>query len=144
MFDLALAGSGDFIVAGNRDLAGVSGTDLIDQRIRLRLKLRRGSWVYDDAKSLGSELYTLSGQDPDAVTDMATAYVRDALRGMGDEIEIEDVVVRAGEATQPGEAIRDIVVSVIYTLSDDTDLETDQGGSPRETAVVISTGGGGI
>jgi phage gp46-like protein len=138
-YDLALSGNGDLVIAGNRDLAGVSGTDLIDQRIRLRLRLRRGAWVYDDAKTLGSELFHLSGQKAIDLQTMATAYVRDALRTMSDEITIENVIVRNApeDDVDTLRTFKEAEILVVYTLADDSELEPDVGGSPRETAVVV-------
>jgi hypothetical protein len=43
-YDLAISEHGDLILAGNRDLGGVSGVDLLNQRIQTRLRLHRGSW----------------------------------------------------------------------------------------------------
>ena len=134
-YDLALSGNGDLVIAGNRDLAGVSGTDLIDQRIRLRLRLRRGAWVYDDAKTLGSELFHLSGQKPEDVQAMTGAYVRDALRSMSDEITIEDVIIRGGP--EGDDSFKEAEIVVVYTIADDAEVEPDIGGSPRQTAVVV-------
>lgn len=91
-FDLALSPNGDLIIAGNRDLLGVSGTALIEQRIRVRLRMMRGQWQYDPSGNLGSQLFTLAGKSPEIVQSHAPAYVREALRDM-EEIQIDDVSV---------------------------------------------------
>ena len=33
---------------GSKDFSGISGTDLLNQRISIRLRLHRGEWVYDE------------------------------------------------------------------------------------------------
>lgn len=92
-WDLAISEHGDLIFAGNRDLAGVSGSDLIEQRMRLRLKLHRGSWVYDADGNLGSNLWRLIGMRPQDANAAVNALVREALRPMANEINVADVKV---------------------------------------------------
>lgn len=89
MFDLAISDHGDLIVAGNRDLEGISGTNLLDQRIVIRLKIQRGSWYYDTDGTIGSFLFRVLGSDPNAALEVDT-YVREALRAMP-EISVEEV-----------------------------------------------------
>jgi hypothetical protein len=94
-FDLAISSAGDLIVSSNGDLAGISGTDLIEQRMRLRMRLQRGAWAYDDDNTLGSQLSRLMGMAPDRAAALAPAYVQEALRAMT-EIEILNVGVYPG------------------------------------------------
>lgn len=90
-FDLAISGNGDLIISGARDLQGVSGVPLLEQRMLIRLRIARGSWIYDTDGSLGSTLFSLLHESPDEVSDRAPAIVREALRGMENEISIDDV-----------------------------------------------------
>jgi phage baseplate assembly protein W len=104
---LAISPHGDLIFAANRDLAGVSGIDLINQRIRTRLRLHRGSWVYDADGSLGSNLFQLIGKASTQAAQLAPAYVREALRDMP-EIQVDDVSIEQTE--------RDISLTVVYRV----------------------------
>lgn len=109
-YDLALSPSGDLIFSGNRDIQGVSGMALIEQRMRTRLRLLRGQWQFDPEGRLGSRLYTLTGKAPDLAAQQAPMFVREALRDM-EEIEIDDVLI---DTTS-----RDIQVHVKYHLVGD-------------------------
>jgi len=91
-YDIAISGYGDLILAGNRDLAGITGTALIEQRIRMRLRLHRGAWKYDFEQNLGSQLYTLSGTPAENAAAYCDAYVREALADM-EEITVVEVQV---------------------------------------------------
>lgn len=118
-WDIALAANGDVILAANRDLLGVSGTALVEQRIRLRLKLHRGEWVYDESDTLGSQLYRLNGLPPGEAAKYVDAYVREALRDMT-EISIWSVEMDYGD--------KGILVTVQYQVelsSDESDLPAD-------------------
>lgn len=91
-WDLAISEFGDLIFSGHGDLLGRSGQDLIEQRIRLRLMIQRGGWVYDTEKRLGSNLFRLINTPSGAIKQSAVQIVREALRGL-DEITVEDVNV---------------------------------------------------
>lgn len=131
MWDFALAPNGDLIISGNRDLAGKSGTDLLEQRMILRLKLQRGSWTYDDNDSLGSQLGQLIGDYPAKASALAPAYVREALRDMLDEISIDDVQVTQG--------IRSITLTLSYTVL--ADLAGESEANAQQLDVTIPFGG---
>jgi hypothetical protein len=147
MWDLAISEHGDLIFSANRDLAGISGTDLIDQRIGIRLRLQRASWIYDDDGSLGSNLHTLIGLSPADAQATANALVREALREMDDEISIAeiryDLINRAGElSNNPEDTIVSVAIIVRYrVLMAVNDAET---GSPfNEVTVGLPLPGGG-
>jgi broad specificity phosphatase PhoE len=93
-FDLALSEHGDLIFSANRDLLGVSGQGLVEQRIRTRLKIPRGGWIFDPDGNLGSQLHMLSGKSFDDAQARANALVREGLRGM-DDVTVNDVTVEA-------------------------------------------------
>ena len=97
-WDLALSSSGDLVFtpgdvvfSQSADLSAISGINLIEQRMITRLKLQRGSWVYDENESLGSQLYRLTSMTPQTAQVHAEAYVREALR---DILEIQVDTVR--------------------------------------------------
>src|SRR5262245_36236566 len=96
MFDLALSPYGDLIFAANRDLLGCSGTDRLEQCIRIRLKLPRGGWVYDLDKRLGSRIHRVLQHAPDRAQVEIPIYVREALDDM-DEITVGEVQVEISD-----------------------------------------------
>lgn len=114
-YDLALSENGDLIFSGNRDLQGASGTALIEQRMRLRLRMMRGQWQFDLDGRLGSRLYTLSGKSPEDAAAQAQMFVREALREMT-EIEVDDVIVEV--------AGRGLEIHVQYHLANDEESST--------------------
>jgi hypothetical protein len=118
-FDLAFSENGDLIVAAHRDLAGTSGTALIEQRMKIRLRMQRGRWIYDFTQTLGSQLHTLSGLPSASATRYVDAYVREALRDM-EEISVDEVQVIPTD--------HDLTVNVIYhqeLTADDSAIPTD-------------------
>ena len=118
-YDLALSSLGDLIVTAHRDLAGISGSALTDQRIVTRLRLHRGAWKYDFDQNLGSQLYTLSGTPADRAAEYVDAYVREALADM-QEITVVQV------QTYPTD--HDLTMVIVYEpeiTGDDTLTPTD-------------------
>src|SRR5580765_563103 len=107
MWDISIAGNGDLVMAASRDLGGVSGTDLLDQRISLRLRIHRGTWFFDKNGTLGSNLYRILGAAPQAALEI-DAYVREALRPMNDEISVEDIFAEYDDD------LKSIVIQVSY------------------------------
>lgn len=98
-WDLALAASGDLIFtpgdivfSQSADLSGISGVNLIEQRMITRLKIHRGSWTYDQDGSFGSQLHNLTSMTPQMAMPAATAYVQEALREIT-EIQVDEVHV---------------------------------------------------
>jgi len=92
MWDVAISEFGDLIISGHGDLLGRSGQDLLEQRMKTRLMIQRGGWIYDADKSLGSNLFRVINMPPSSASQAAIAFVREALRGM-DEIIVENVDV---------------------------------------------------
>jgi len=137
MFDLAFSSPGDLIVAGNGDLAGISGTDLLEQRIRLRLTMHRDSWVYDATSTLGSLLYKLIGMSPEQADSVVEPYVRDALRPMADEITVDQVwhsVEQINDMTPRG-----ITIVVLYRVV--ASSESIGGEVEQQLAISLPLGG---
>lgn len=119
-WDLALDGdSGDVIFSPTLDLLGSTGDGLTKQRILLRCKIPRGSWMYDEDKTLGSRLYeTFSAPSAQAIV-QAPALVREALEPM-DDISIVNVEATFDENNR-------IVIAVGFTPivgEDEIDLVT--------------------
>lgn len=106
-FDLAISPNGDLILSAAKDLQGATGIAIIQQRILMRLRLTRGSWIYDPGGRLGSDLAELFGLEPEIAAQRVVPLTREALRSMED-IEVTDVIA------QPG--VRDITVIVYYKL----------------------------
>jgi hypothetical protein len=120
-YDLAISENGDLIMTANRDLSGISGSALLEQRIRLRLRVRRGQWIFDSTQTLGSQLFTLSGLPAADASKYARAYVLEALKDM-EEISVEDVQIQ--------QTTKDISLIVVYQqilTQDDSSIPSDQG-----------------
>ena len=134
MYDLAISEHGDLILSGNRDLAGVSGTDLIDQRIKLRLTIHRGVWFFDADGTLGSNLFRVLGAAPQSALEVE-AHVREALRPMP-EISIEDIV------TEYDEDAKSLIVKVTYAQTpelDEAEIQLSAGAFQATTVVIPFT-----
>lgn len=114
-YDLAISEQGDLIITAHRDLAGTSGQALIEQRMKTRLRLHRGEWLFDTTQTLGSQLFTLSGLPQEKAQAYVDAYVREALRDM-DEISVDSVQIAATD--------HDLTLAVQYhqELTQDDDL----------------------
>lgn len=138
-FDLAISPHGDLIMGSNRDLGGVSGDDLISQRISVRLLVHRAAWYFDEDGTFGSTLYEVMGKSADSAIEI-DARVREALEPMGD-INVENTVW-AYDADQ-----KSLFVKVEYSDVQDTDTELGfQSTITRETTVtvpVVAGEGGG-
>lgn len=129
MYDLAISEHGDLIVAGNRDLAGVSGIDLINQRIVIRLTIHRGTWFFDVDGTLGSFLYRVLGQAPGSALEI-DSYVREALRQMT-EIAVEEVVTEYDEDTKA------LAIQVFYSQTPEIgESEVSVAGGDIQTTTV--------
>jgi hypothetical protein len=90
-FDLAISQYGDLIFAGNRDLEYVDGDQLVNQRIINRLRIKRGSWIFNRDSSLGSDLDTVLGKSFEHQLDDIPNIVAVALEPMDEEIEIKNI-----------------------------------------------------
>lgn len=130
-YDIAISEHGDLILAANRDYAGVSGQALIEQRIRLRLRITRESWVFD--QNLGSRLHTQAGSSPEEISARAEAIVREALRDMPD-VTVEGVIVEI-------ESSHVIVVHVQYTAVESVFGNASDVTSQGTLSVTVPLGG---
>lgn len=133
-WDIGISEHGDIVMTGHRDIGGKSGIDLIEQRMLLRLRITRGSWVFDDNDTLGSNLSHLSGLAPEKAAAIAPAYVQEALRTM-DEIIVEDIHI----TTTP----QSIGLMISYHISEvDVDAGTAEQTRQLEISLPLSGGGG--
>jgi len=107
-WDLAISNLDDLVFSPSRDWMTVTGIDLLHQRILLRLKMKRGSWIFDETKELGSNLdLALRMNQPDAIAEI-DSLIAEALDPISDEIEITNVEV---VPTPRNERSVDVVIS---------------------------------
>jgi hypothetical protein len=133
-YDLALSGHGDLVVSGNRDLAGISGTDLIEQRIRLRLRVQRGSWIYDETQTLGSNLNNVIGMEPERAQSVADNLVREALIRMT-EITVSGVTLIYGD--------KDVTTVVHYQITSEGEgSEGSEEAEVHDLPITLQSAGG--
>jgi len=97
-WDIALDNNFDWVLSANRDMAHVSGVNLLQQRIRTRLSVVRGQWVYDRSGTFGSRLKTLTQRTTELAEAEAHALVREALEDM-DDVDILKIGIEGVEAT---------------------------------------------
>jgi phage gp46-like protein len=99
-FDLAIDyTTGDLLNAPNHDIQGRTGPDVYEQRIRVRLKVQRGTWALDPTDGdLGSRLHELTRVQSARALVEIEQYVREALEPMRD-ITVRDVQARLSEDT---------------------------------------------
>jgi hypothetical protein len=129
-FDLAISNEGDLIVSAAHDLQGVSGAPLIEQQIKMRLKLVRGAWFFDRENTLGSTLHTIIGKNFDTVEGQVEAQVRQALLPMTNIVVSR---IRA-EYTMSGS----VLITVAYRLR----IEGNVDDTENEVSVSLSSAGG--
>lgn len=125
-WDLGISAAGDLVFSPSSDLQGISGTDLVQQRMLMRLKLRRGSWTYDDSESFGSQLWRLMSANPVAAAGQAEAYVREALRDM------DDVVI---DAISVNKELRTLTIRVDYHVAEVDVSVTEENRQQLEIAI---------
>lgn len=82
--------TGDWEFNSIGDLLGTSGDELDRQRIWIRAKVPRGTFTYDETKTLGSTLYQISRAPSTGQLDAARSALLTALEGMSD-IDVENV-----------------------------------------------------
>jgi hypothetical protein len=113
MFDLKIDQNGDLAFAGNLDLMGAVGDQVSEQRVIVRLKIPKGTWIYDIEGTLGSQLREIIRNARSYTADRARTYVMDALSPASD-ISVAEVQIIPNER---GSNV-DVVVSFRNTLSE--------------------------
>lgn len=120
-WDIALdAETGDWLFGPTRDLIGVTGPELDKQRIMVRTKIPRGSFIYDDDGTLGSFLYLIPRGSTESDISDARSYVHEALASM-EGISITDIEVGYGETSGQLE------IHVKFEVTGDVDTDAGQG-----------------
>lgn len=114
MYDMALDTTGDWLFGPYRDLQGVTGPQLDVQRMMIRCKIPRGTFVYDESGTLGSELHEVLRMGAGGALPAVEAFVNDALEGM------EGVVIN-GVDVKFGSNNRQVIVTVNYVHLPDAD-----------------------
>jgi hypothetical protein len=112
---------GDLAIAPNKDLDRKTGSDLVEQRIRVRLKIIQGSWLLDPTGgSLGSRLIdALRLPMFRAVTEIPL-IVQEALEPM-DDINVTNVVAAPNEDDSSS-----VDLTIYYSILDDSGQTTEE------------------
>ena len=87
----------DLVFSSASDIAGVSGEEIFRQRISIRCKIPRGTYLYDETGTLGSNLHLVPRSPSLAQMQEARAAVIEALSPMSDEITVIDVTAEKTE-----------------------------------------------
>jgi hypothetical protein len=97
MFDLKIDANGDLVFGGNLDLMGAVGDQVPEQRVIVRLKIPKGTWIYDLEGTLGSQLREIIRNARSYTADRARTYVMDALAPASD-IAVSEVQITPNES----------------------------------------------
>lgn len=112
---------GDLAIAPNKDLDRKTGADLVEQRIRVRLKIIQGSWLLDPTGgSLGSRLTDALRLPMFRATTEIPLMVQEALEPM-DDISVTNVVVEPDEDDSSS-----VSLTIYYSILDDSGLTTSE------------------
>lgn len=109
-FDLAIDyTTGDLIMAPNHDILGRTGPDVYEQRIRIRLKIKKETWISDPTDGeLGSNLLDLARVSAARAAGEMEQYVREAIEPM------DDIILGDIDAQIDPENPRAVMVSISY------------------------------
>lgn len=110
--------TGDLRAEPNNDIAVVTGGDLIDQRIRVRLKTPQGDWLNNLGLAegdfgMGSRMFEMTRLPMDRAFAEIPLVVKEALAPMTD-IRVQDVL-----CSLPENIPAQIDFTVLYTILDD-------------------------
>jgi hypothetical protein len=112
---------GDLAVAPNKDLDRKTGADLVEQRIRVRLKIVQGSWLLDPTGgSLGSRLVDALRLPMFRAETEIPLIVQEALEPM-DDISVTNVV-----ATPNKDDSSSVDLTIYYSILDDSGQTTEE------------------
>jgi phage gp46-like protein len=130
--DLAIDfNTGDLILSPHHDVARRVGVDTVQQRIRVRLRVRQGEWPLDPTGgSLGSRLFEALRYPQWRAESEVPLIVREALAPM-DDIIVDDVQVSISGP-------RSIKVVILFSM-------VEPGGLPnplqQQASVTLNAGG---
>jgi len=108
-WDLRISQLGDLMFGPFRDWRTVSGPELLKQRMIVRLKIHRGSWLFDDTGELGSNMNLALRMNQPRALEEIPGLIEEALEPMSDEISIQDIQVILGEDE------KEVVVLISFT-----------------------------
>jgi hypothetical protein len=133
-FDLMLdRATGDWLFSANMDLKPVSGDELIGQRIKIRTVIPRGTFVYDENRTLGSRLYEAMRMPSNRAMDETPAIIEEALEPMRD-IAVQQILISAADGI--GRQFRATVLwHAVSTFTDSLLTEADL--SSVQTSIVV-------
>jgi hypothetical protein len=83
--------TGDLVFTPSHDYAGVEAEALLRQRVSLRCKIPRDTYMYAGEDQLGSTLYQVPRNPSQAQEEDAYAAVTDALSPMSSEIDVQTI-----------------------------------------------------
>lgn len=111
--------AGDIVIAPNKDVDRRTGLSLIDQRIRMRLKIFQGSWLYDPTGgTLGSRLSEATRMPIFRAIQEVPLLVREALQPM-DDIDVTNVTCEADPLDSSA-----VELTVFFNLLDESGQTT--------------------
>jgi hypothetical protein len=124
-WDIAVDGeTGDWIFDPARDILAVSGIALARQKIITRLKIPRGSFVYDEDGTLGSRLAELARGNVQVALAETPRMVREALADMPD-ISIKNVYAYISEDDSSKVVARVEYAPALEEFPDNPDEDSD-------------------
>jgi hypothetical protein len=133
-WDMQLEGeTGDLVFSPSRDIAGVSGEGLLRQRVSLRCKILKDSYIYDEDGSLGSILHLVPRSPSAAQIEDAKGAVISALGPMSGEISVTNVDITVTSLNQ-------LQVNIEFVpIMTDTDIPTiDPSSNPEFDAISVT------
>lgn len=116
-FDLQIdLSTGELVFDAKRDFAGVQAESLIKQRIYNRLKIERGTFIYDRTGTLGSRLASILGSGIPRNESSLRMLIQEALDPMTD-INITDIeVFTYGDGSDMVTDMRKIAAKISYQI----------------------------
>ncbi len=94
--------TGDWYFSAAGDFLGVTGEEFDRQRIWIRAKIPRGSFIYDKSKTLGSTLYQIPRNPSESQLAAAQSALFTALEGIVGIDVIEITPVLSADESQIG------------------------------------------
>lgn len=116
--DFAMTDHGDWLFNSSGDLQAIEGAGLIRQRIVTRLKIPRGTWIFDDTGNLGSDLALAVNQPTiEKAAEAAKGHIGKALMPMYDVNVIDIQMMKTDETTN-----RSMQAVIRFTATEPPDI----------------------
>jgi hypothetical protein len=122
-WDIALDKTGDWLFSGNRDILPVDGPALMHQRIMTRLRIPRGTVIFDEEGTLGSNLKFALRYNTERAQREVPMMVNEALDQISNEINISSVTLSLSNDNR--QLMVDISYSII-SVDDEAEVSTDE------------------